>query len=71
MSNWRDLVHLQERHFPPSGNSEHGLIVTKCGKPFPYTDFDHIVLWAEKEVTCPECISTVKAAIAKAEGRDD
>ena len=64
MTDWRNLVHLWERWFPPEGTSEHGLVVTKCGKPFPYTDTEHIVDWAEKEPTCTECI-------AKAEGRDD
>lgn len=52
-------------HFWDSFAPEQDLTFTQCGRIVPYGDGDRIVLWAEKEATCDDCI-----AISAAKGGD-
>ena len=48
----KPVVHYWERFAPHAG-----ITIAKCGRAVPYDDDTIIVLWAEKDATCPDCIS--------------
>ena len=56
-------IHYWERFAPASD-----ITITQCGRAIPYEDSSIIVLWAEKEATCDDCIEISKLRESVLEG---